>query len=62
MRGGGKLTYQDINGCAGLNGSLFHKKSLNMGPIFCKSIPMNMGPFFQKFRVFANFEKRKNGP
>ena len=42
------------------NGSLFHKKSLNMGPIFYKSIPKYGFLFsskFPKFRTPKNCEK-----
>ena len=40
------------------NRSLFHKKSLHMGPIFYK-ISLNMGSFFQNFWTTTNCE---NGP
>ena len=36
------------------NGLLFHKKSLNMGPIFYKNIPY-MGTFFQNFEKSHKF-------
>ena len=35
---GGVPTYLAERGCAALSGSLFYKKSLNMGPVFYPKI------------------------
>ena len=44
------------------DGSLFHKKTLNMGPIFYKNIPKH-SLYFQNFGVFAmGIEHPKIGP
>ena len=64
--GGGTHILRHMRMCCS-NGLLFHKKSVNMDPIFYK-ISLNMGPFFKNFKNFPMFaiiehpKIVKNGP
>ena len=56
--------YSHIGMCR-FNGSLFHKKSLNMGPIFYKNIPKHRSVFTKYpiyFRACEYLKILKNGP
>ena len=62
MCAGGTRILRHSHGCAALNGLLFHKKSLNMGPIFYKNISKH-GSIFQKFSGVCEHPKiLKHGP
>lgn len=61
LGGGGQLTYKDIRDMCRSNRSLFHKKSLYMGPTFNKKT-LTMGHFFPKFPKCSKHTKIvKNG-
>ena len=59
-RGGGSHILRHTGMC-GSNGSLFHKKSLNTGPIFNKNILKHESVFskFPKFLVVHHVNTRK---
>ena len=62
LGGGGLLTYSHTEICCS-NGSLFYKKSQNVGPIFYKSIPKHGSIFSKIFGCSPEHLKiLKNGP
>ena len=61
-QGGGSTHIFGWTGLCCSNGSLFYKKSLNMGPVFSTKKSLNMGQRFwlsPNFRVFAWLKPRK---